>query len=754
MNKYKVQNIICITGLAVGFLCFSLCNYAVKNFTYNGDIPNIDRIYEIRFASENFPENIIESFPEIDRKVPAGSDYWSENVVTFENNGKPISLTMNFGAGFQYVDTAFIDMFSLKYTEGSALSSKLTANSVVLFESCARQIALPAALIGTRMQLGGASYTVTGILQDIPGNNMFGSMYGLTMNDYSKGFPKDHYYITLVNDDLKSFKRKLKTLPEKYSEKSRILIEPLYRHYLNDPHIRQESLLIILLGSLILISALSNYTSFQTSLFFNRMKECAVRKISGAGKIHIFWLFYSEIMAGFCLSCVLAMLLADSLVPVFNSWAVKEMFNPHQLVVSMIKYMAAGLLIAAVISILPSLYINRASIRSVIFGVSAKGGNSSGRKALLFVQLLILFVFLTATIFIEYEFSKSAIEPPDTAFTENVTVIESGGWEEIPDKETFLNELSSNPVILNAGFLNSSITDGAFADWTVNDSVKKSTEWIAVSDGIFDLFRVELLRGTLFNNAESQSAVINETFAARCFKDKNPLGEVIVNGGKAYTVTGVVKNNVFTDTRKYRSRSSYKETRSLIYVPAIRNDYRITHLYVLSQKGKKAETVKYLKEKIREYIPEEDNLRVSTQKEIFYQRHIAPQKRVFYICLLLLAVSLVIGLLSIYSAIAMNTEKRRKEVAIRKINGATIMDIITLFGKVYFLQWTAVCLIGCPVTYIIIDAVGGSVTIGAGTQLIIYSVVYLGILGIIALTVISHILKVARMNPAEVVKTE
>jgi hypothetical protein len=176
MNKYKVQNIICIIGLAVGFLCFSLCNYAVRDFTTNGDIPNADRIYEIMFVAENFPENIIESFPEIDKKVPFGSSYRSDNIVTFENNGKPISLPVNFVTGFQYVDTAFIDMFSLKFTEGSALSSKLTANSVVLFESCARQIALPATLIGTSMQLGDASYPVTGILRDIPGNNMFHSM--------------------------------------------------------------------------------------------------------------------------------------------------------------------------------------------------------------------------------------------------------------------------------------------------------------------------------------------------------------------------------------------------------------------------------------------------------------------------------------------------------------------------------------------------------------------------------------------------
>ncbi|MDR1897583.1 MAG: hypothetical protein LBR10_12415, partial [Prevotellaceae bacterium] len=99
------------------------------------------------------------------------------------------------------------------------------------------------------------------------------------MNDYSNSFPKGRYYITLVNNDLKSFKRKLKTLPERYSEKAHIIIDPFYRHYLNDPDIRKTSLFILLLGSLILISALSNYISFQTSLFFNRMKECAVRKI-------------------------------------------------------------------------------------------------------------------------------------------------------------------------------------------------------------------------------------------------------------------------------------------------------------------------------------------------------------------------------------------------------------------------------------------------------------------------------------------
>jgi len=118
------------------------------------------------------------------------------------------------------------------------------------------------------------------------------------------------------------------------------------------------------------------------------------------------------------------------------------------------------------------------------------------------------------------------------------------------------------------------------------------------------------------------------------------------------------------------------------------------------------------------------------------------------------AICLILCLLGIYSAVTMNTEKRRKEVAIRKINGAEIKDIILLFSKSYILLWSGVCLILFPVIYF-----AGNMWLETFTQRIslnvfFFSGIYFSILALIFFMILFRILEVARCNPADVLKSE
>jgi ABC-type antimicrobial peptide transport system permease subunit len=122
--------------------------------------------------------------------------------------------------------------------------------------------------------------------------------------------------------------------------------------------------------------------------------------------------------------------------------------------------------------------------------------------------------------------------------------------------------------------------------------------------------------------------------------------------------------------------------------------------------------------------------------------------------LILFVISLAICLLGIYSAIVMDTEKRRKEIAIRKINGATVKDIIILFGKRYIGLWTAACVLFSPFVYYFgnkwLEKYIERISLNAG----LFVAIYLAIMILIVLTIIFQILKVARCNPAEVIKKE
>jgi ABC-type antimicrobial peptide transport system permease subunit len=104
--------------------------------------------------------------------------------------------------------------------------------------------------------------------------------------------------------------------------------------------------------------------------------------------------------------------------------------------------------------------------------------------------------------------------------------------------------------------------------------------------------------------------------------------------------------------------------------------------------------------------------------------------------------------------VAMSAEKRRKEMAIRKINGATVWNIILLFSRSYIFLWTAACVVLFPAVYFV-----GNLWIQDFNQqfslgVLFFLTIYLSILALILLTIVLRVLKVARENPAEVVKKE
>jgi len=135
--------------------------------------------------------------------------------------------------------------------------------------------------------------------------------------------------------------------------------------------------------------------------------------------------------------------------------------------------------------------------------------------------------------------------------------------------------------------------------------------------------------------------------------------------------------------------------------------------------------------------------------DMFYTENIISSLSVVFFI-----VSLFMGLISIYSAVTMNTEKRRREVAIRKVNGATIKNILILFFKIYVWLWTGVCVVMFPLIYIFgkqwIDNFNQRISLDIGFFLSIY----ITILALILLTVIFRILNIARKNPIESIRKE
>ena len=124
------------------------------------------------------------------------------------------------------------------------------------------------------------------------------------------------------------------------------------------------------------------------------------------------------------------------------------------------------------------------------------------------------------------------------------------------------------------------------------------------------------------------------------------------------------------------------------------------------------------------------------------------------IVLFLAVVCVVVTLLGVYAAITLDTERRRKEVAVRKVNGAGVRQIMWLFARTYVWIGGVAAVLAFPLVYALLSLWQRLYSIFFHYGLVFWVCVLLSVAAVTALTVVSRIVRIARVNPAEVIKSE
>ena len=117
-------------------------------------------------------------------------------------------------------------------------------------------------------------------------------------------------------------------------------------------------------------------------------------------------------------------------------------------------------------------------------------------------------------------------------------------------------------------------------------------------------------------------------------------------------------------------------------------------------------------------------------------------------------VVIAISLLGIYAAITLDTEYRRKEMAIRKVNGAGLKDIVFIFARLYIWILMITAALAFPIVYVILNFFKMTYAIFIDTGVLFYGGIFVGVSLIIALTVGFRIYLITKVNPAEIIRKE
>lgn len=242
---------------------------------------------------------------------------------------------------------------------------------------------------------------------------------------------------------------------------------------------------------------------------------------------------------------------------------------------------------------------------------------------------------------------------------------------------------------------------------------------------------------------DEQSLLINETFM-NAIKE-NPVNKIvrINNAPKEYKINGVTSSLIrFVDGSEYFA--------SL----AIGLLQKQGNCYVRLQPGKEKEGKAYLEQTVKEFLPESIQPEIHTLKDEC-TRIQTTERMLRNVFTFFATVCLIITLLGIYAAISQDTERRQKEVAIRKINGASLKNISYLFMKFYLGLLLIATLFVFPLMWMITDEMLKNWIIRFNYNNPLF---WLGIFFVItiftAVVILVKILRTARINPADVIKAE
>lgn len=791
LAKNKVQSAISIIGLAVGFTCFAFCSYALREYLdWNKNMKDADRICFIyseseeerkvcsnKYASETLAKDFaeIESHTAYSRIRP-----YTRKLCEVKNAEGDINY---FQEEFIFADSSFLDFFDVRLLTGDRKEIFQNPAALLLTEKTALK------LFGT-LHVAGKTFmdindfdnkqelcTVRGVITNFPEHSALSDASGIELNTTNPSIsdPKSFMYYDAFspyvkireNTDLRQLNEKLKNYTLKCNTANnettelKAQLKPIreFSSFVSNGENKKAPLALLTIGLLVLLTALVNYVLFIFGRILNRIRECGIRKVSGAGKHSLFILFFTEASMAFITACCLSLIMAELIIPYINS--IQQFFTLDKtfLFVLLVQYSLAGIGCIAILCLLVTQRLSRVSVTQSVYSDKVVRRSGIFRNLFLCSQLVICFIFMGGTWFVRQQSMllesrlTAGLSEQDKACIYEVSL--NGDKLELA-REDILRKLSENPNIelisRNGMSLFGAWHLGAgYFTWDgISEDATKTKLGVMYTDGNYaDLIRTKPSRGRFFTQKENDKAVVNESFAR--LLSGNPLGQRVGVKNRTemiyYVITGILPDLV----------NNQNEMSKTMVIPCIYLPYPEDHInlncIVRVRPGYSKTFPDEMKAELHKYVNPATPVHVYNLNETssFYlndERNLYKMTSVFSI------ICVLISMLGIYASVAIATEKRKREVAIRKINGATPKTILWIFGKSNLSLLLISTAIAFPLLILLLNRWLENYSTQIPVSIIPFILLFLLMGTVVTLTVIWQIIRVARTNPAEVIKSE
>jgi ABC-type antimicrobial peptide transport system permease subunit len=666
-------------------------------------------------------------------------------------------------------------------------------NSIVIFESTAKKmVGEVGSLVGKEIKLAdNRTFYIAGVLKDPPVNSRLGTIkkffFWLGENpSKNQFFPtqiamRNTFHIQLYKNASKQiFLTKLKNHFDKDDSENQYELEPFTGSSISDmtaifgEYTINIIMFLFVAGLLILLATLSNFVLFQLSLYYNRFKEYGIRIVHGVNRRQFTLQLFVDTAIKFLLSGFIVFLVMETCYRIFDKTYYELTYIHFDLPLLrgyLLKYMLYGVLLSFLFSVFLSHNLLNLCKRSIFGQLIHKNIRNRANVMLLFIQLAVIALFISAAGIVKLQVDSmkrdvfSNLTPKER---ENILFFPCnypqlrGQHEVLPqkilDSKHVLGITRSDEPIIRMMWSSDIMKITGIEDQT------HTVRSYQVALNFFDFFNGHSIQGETSENARNydDAVVVNKNFL-KLFPGEPIIGKTFEYAfdktfyglDKTYRIVGVIDNIQlflidFNDGVEEVNNITENDALFFKRLPA---EQSYSSFYVKYQPGMQKEAKQHIEACLREFIPDGYEIVFETLQGAI-NNTFSTEKIISLSSVLLFFISLILGLLNIYSSVLMNVEKRKKEIAIRKINGAEWKDIIVLLGKTYFILWTLVCFISFPFIYFYAIQWLERYKEPVSINILLFVLTYIVILIFIALTVLSQLISAIKSNPAEVVKQD
>lgn len=734
--KTKTVSMINILGLAIGISSFiMMMAYVFSELSYDQFNSNADRISRVYYSYESrgsttavcraaFPlkYRLLSEYPEVEKVVRFHKD--NNDAATLEYDDKLFTEEKIF-----FTDPEVFEVFDFPFLAGNPQEALQTSNSIVMTDAAARKYFGQENPIGkTILYKNENQLIVTGIVSKSSHSHIdFDFLLPLELQrqrgiaERGYDFEKDHrwsgaWIYVLLRDAalLQSFNTRFRE--DGTDLFGRVKQTRVDFHYssipLLDIHLKSDMVAemevngninqvysFAIIAFLILVIACLNFINLTTAQSTTRAKEIGLRKVMGAHQLNLVWQFITESILITLISTICGLVLLEIMVPLFNEFMNQSISIPYfKVPIWILLFMIGALLVGGLAGAYPSFYLSRLKPVKTLSGkFQGDRGNAGLRKTFVVGQFIVSNVLIIGILIIQLQ--MDFIKNKNLGFDKEQTIILQHGSKIEQEFQLFKSRLQPLPRVsgINQGYVAGK--DGWVQSFNVESEVReegKSMGLKMVGFDFLDFYELEMASGRYFSPAfatdSTQAIVINEATATTFgWTNEEAIGKKFswsgVRGLRESRVIGVMKDANFES----------------LYAPIKPSVFRLGFFGDVAVKLNVSET--------EQLISSIEDIEV-TWKALFPQwpfeftfldQEIADQykkeERLGQMVQFFALLAIFIACMGLFGLATFTVKKRTKEIGVRKVLGAGILNIIGVIMKGFLVLVTISFIISIPLGY-------------------------------------------------------